>query len=248
MRLYEITTAITPDKFTPGKVSSPKDAGFGLGDEQEELGSGVFGSAFSTPSEPGTVRKIVGPIDEREFKNDAYFKYVQLLAKNDRFTGNPYFPRIYDVQVKKFPLDPNEPTTFYDYAYAVDLERLHDWGSISIPEAKMLADKMFYDFDKIASHHIQSNTKEDHNGRKIKFYDHALMDFLHDLFNSFSFDKKLTIFKDKHFKQAVMLMRSLHSKTRDSGQPMFWDIHSGNIMIRRGPGGPQLVITDPVAN
>ena len=252
MRLFEITTAITPDKFTPGAVARPRDANFGLGDEQEELGSGRYATAFSTPEEPGTVRKIVGPMNEREFREDAYFKYIQMMAKNDRFTSNPYFPRIYDVQVKKFPLEPNDPTTFYDYAYAVDMERLHPIttrADLSPEEARMLGNKMFNDWERIAAEHIKDHTIERDRGKKVN-WDQVLISFMYEFFdNSFRPKKKSsTIFKDPHLKQAVLLLRSMLRKSRAEGGPMFFDLHSGNTMIRRGPGGPQLVFTDPVAN
>ena len=225
--------------------------------DAEEIGSGLFATVFSTKQEPGTVRKISNIMDENEFKRDAYFKYVQLLAKNDRFTSNPYFPKIYDIQVMKFPLEPNDPTTFYDHAYAVDIERLHKWKTLSDKEALMLGKRMFHNFKRVASDHIQSNTVKSNRPRPPKNtqeqlvhvdWRSALMDFLDELIGALNPEEYSTIIKDPNFKKTVLLIRSLRNKARDAEQSMFYDIHSGNIMIRRGPGGAQLVFTDPVGH
>jgi len=255
MRLYEVTSGFTPDKFTPGEVRSTGDAGFGLGDEQEELGRGIFGKAFSTPQEPGTVRKVVGPISEHEFGRDAYFKYLKLLVKNDRFANNPYFPKIFDLQVKKFPLpnlDPENQPTPYRYAYAVDIERLHNYDDLSNREALAIGKRMFYDFERLVKKDVKGIAKwgEDYKeGKPYKReYRMALISLIESVVDYPKMFRAETIFKDPDFKKAAMLLRNLRSKTQKAGITMFFDLHSGNIMVRRGPAGPHLVFSDPVAH
>lgn len=223
MRLYEITNTLTPDKFTPGKIASVGDSGFKM-DNQEMLGSGLFARAFSTPQEPGTVRKVVGPISEDEFGKDAYFRYLKLLAKNERFITNPYFPRIFDLQVKRFESR---------YAYAVDMERLHDYNDLSDKEARMLADRMFHRFEHVAARQIQQTMS----------MGEAIMEFISDLLDNFYPAKQATVYKDPELRKAVLLLRKL----KTTGDGIFFDIHDGNFMIRRGPYGPHIVFTDPVA-
>lgn len=256
MRLYEITNTLTPDKFSPEQVKQPHDVKFDIPD-QEEIGSGMFATVFSTQQEPGTVRKISNKMDEREFREDAYFKYVRLLAKNDRFTSNPYFPKIYDMQVKKFSLAPDDPSTFYDYVYAVDIERLHDWKTLSNKEALMLGKKMFHNFKQVASEQIERNTTISNRPRPPKntqqnlvdiHWRAVLMSFINSFIGALYPEKQSTIIKDPNFKKTILLIRSLKNKAKSDDETMFYDIHKGNIMIRRGPSGPQLVFTDPVGN
>ena len=249
MHLYEITNTLSPEKFK-AKPGSPVDAEFGMR-SQEELGSGMYSTAFSTKQEPGTVRKVSNIMSEDELHRDGYFRYVQLLAKNDRFTSNPYFPKIYDVQVRKFS-DSTTPSVI-DYAYAVDMERLHDWSELSNKEALMLGKQMFYNFESIAKTHIEKNSwykdrpSEGEHPRHMA-YANALIDFIEEIFDSYKIKptSKMTIFKDPYLKKAIMLLRSLRDKTRYEGVTIVFDIHDGNIMVRRGPTGPHIVFTDPV--
>ena len=50
------------------------------------------------------------------------------------------------------------------------------------------------------------------------------------------------IIKDKKLKEAILIIRKFLEKFPNFDE----DLHSGNIMVRFGPGGPQLVFTDPV--
>jgi hypothetical protein len=55
-----------------------------------------------------------------------------------------------------------------------------------------------------------------------------------------------TNIKDPELKRALIILRGFIKKSRDTGNSREPDIHSGNIMVRRGPFTPQLVFTDPV--
>jgi hypothetical protein len=157
-----------------------------------------------------------------------------MLAKNDRFTSNPYFPKIYDIQIKKIPLEPDDPTTLYDYVWAVEMERLYEFGDVSDDEAFMLGNRIFYDYKSITKEIIKDEAKN--NEKEI------LVAHLYNLITTFKPVKYSTSIKDPQFKKAILLIRALRSKN----ESMFYDIHSANIMIRRTPAGPQLVITDPL--
>ena len=235
MRLYEITAnSIPPNKFVPQEVPSAINV-FDTG-EHEMIGKGSFAKAFSDPQEPGTVRKIIGPITRNWFLSDSYYKYVEMLAQNDRFLSNPYFPKIYDVQVKSFDRNGREM-----YAYAVDMERLHDYkkgdAALSDEEAEIIGNMMFYDFDK----QIRKGTQ------KTFGLATALMVLITDVFRETSRNKHnvMTKIKDPEFKKALLLLKNLRLKQEVRGS-MAFDIHEGNIMIRRGRGIPHLVLTDPV--
>jgi len=55
-----------------------------------------------------------------------------------------------------------------------------------------------------------------------------------------------TNIKDPEFKRALMILKGFVTKSHTTGDYRGPDIHSGNIMVRRGPYAPQLVFTDPV--
>lgn len=241
MRLYEITS-LTKDQFTPKHRENAKAIGKDFGQEdQEELGMGMYATAFSTPQEPGTVRKVTkNPVDDLE--KDAYFQYVSLIAKNDRMSSNPYFPKIFNIQVRSFYRKDftGEENLGVEYVYAVDLERLLPFSSLSNKEARMLGNRIFYDFEKKyrPGRVTSGKSKIDYLG---ELSDRIEVTFSEDVFNV-SPSLLATITKDRYYKQALLLIRAMIHKN-DS---MFEDMHDKNIMIRRGPQGPQIVITDPV--
>lgn len=242
MRLYEITS-LTKDQFTPKHRKDAKAVGKDFGQEdQEEIGSGMYAQVFSTQQEPGTVRKIsMEPTND--LKNDAYFQYVSMIAKNDRMSGNPYFPKVFNIQVRSFYRKDftGQKNIGVEYVYAADLERLLPFSSLSSDEALMLGNKMFYDFAK--KH--RPMRRGDKHPSKIN-YRYELSGRIEDTFEGdmwgLSASALATIIKDRYYKQAVMLIKAMI----DKNDRMREDMHDENIMIRRGPGGPQVVITDPV--
>lgn len=238
MRIFEIIEPINPEKFKP---KPSKQRGFDVSGS-EKVGGGLFARAVSSSIEPGTVRKIVDSRPIGDLKNDAYFKYVQLLAKNNRFIKNSYFPKIYDVQVRTYKEEGIEETY---YTYAVDMERLYDWSTLRDEEALMLGKRMFYNYEKLSKHFLE---KASEYNDIVPQYRIALLEFIrHAVFDIWGeypkdvTDQRTTI-KDTDLKKAVMLLKSLKAK-----EGVGFDIHSGNIMIRRTSTGPQLVFTDPVA-
>ena len=241
MRLYEITS-LTKDQFTPQHRENAKAVGKEFGQkDQEEIGHGMFADVFSTPQEPGTVRKIsTTPVDNPE--HDAYFQYVSMIAKNDRMSSNPYFPKIFNIQVRSFYRKDfaGKENLGVEYVFAVDLERLLPFSSISSEEARMLGNKMFYDFER---RHRPGRAVS--GAQKVNYRD-KLTDRIDDTFEEDYWSDKpsrlATVVKDRYYKQALMLIKGMISKN----DRMRMDMHSENIMIRRGPGGPQIVITDPV--
>lgn len=241
MRLYEVSS-LTKDQFKPQHRENPKAVGKDFGQEdQEEIGSGMFAEVFSTPQEPGTVRKI-STEPTNKLDNDAYFQYVNMIAKNDRMTGNLYFPRVFNIQVRSFDRKGvKDEKLGVEYVYAVDLERLLPFSSLSSKEAHMLGDKMFYDFGK----KFRPNRVVSGGTSRLDYRD-VLSSRIEDTFMGkgpyLDSDPTATIIKDKHYKQAVMLIKAMIEKS----DGMHQDIHDENIMVRRGPGGPHIVITDPV--
>jgi len=249
MKLHEVKT-ITPADLVPvrAKVDPyshhsmiPKGAlpiksvnrGPGAFDDDDyHNSSGLYATTYATPDEPGTAHRIIR--SATNLKSDGYFKYVSALAKNDRITKNPYFPKIYSVNVKE-----DEKGLA---RYAVEMEALLDFDSLSAEEMQMLGERMFFNFHSMLKHY---RARMNELGIKdAKLTDHKTLQFtlLKGMENLFSYSSKaMTYIKDPNLKGAMLILSSLVKKQNTNP-----DIHDGNLMIRRGPGGPQIVITDPV--
>lgn len=103
----------------------------------------------------------------------------------------------------------------------------------------MLGNKMFFDFEKKhrPGRTISGALKVDYRWELSGRIEET---FILDPY--FSQSRLATIVKDRYYKQALMLIKGMIAKN----DRMREDMHDENIMIRRGPGGPQVVITDPV--
>lgn len=231
MKLNELK-AITPEDLTQKRVPRsdraiqkmyPQDANF-------QSSSGRYASTFIHKDTPHDATKIVHKVKENDVKKDPYFKYVSALAKNDRISNNPYFPRIYSVKVAK--------NGHGEAHYKVDMEALMDFDTLSKEELQMLGEKLFFNFDPwVKDMYARLEGKYKEGAREL--YVAAVLTAMQ---KAMRHDSISTYIKDPKLKHAMVLLRSL-VKEKDV-RP---DMHAGNVMVRRGPGGPQLVITDPVA-
>ena len=250
MKLFELITA-TPDRLTPRAApkSLPTDKINRYGSVEdpdkdvEAIGSGSFGTAYSSTREPGTVTKVVHSTD---LEHDAYFQYVSMLLKYQRSDSNPYFPKIYDVHPFKEPEGSR-------HSFTVEMERLHDLDTLSPKEVSSIGDKIFYNYKQLASRTIV-NKKRYQAHRKMSWEtsearEHEDVGVLIGLIKKtvdirWGPAKKLfSMVKDPDLKKAILLIRKIQNELVHS----FFDLHVGNFMVRRGPTGPHLVITDPLA-
>ncbi|KKL55667.1 hypothetical protein LCGC14_2253120 [marine sediment metagenome] len=233
MKLFEIKP-IPPEKFTP----RPTMQGLSKlekrpGEKAEKIGKGNYASAWSTATEPGTVRKVVS--DRSNLSRDAYFQYIRKITKNERLSKNPYFPKIYDVQVvrdKNFDLP--------SHSYYVDMERLHALDTLSDEEVLTIGRKLIDGFDSWMNQTLNGQKMYSDPQQALVSY------FIQLLVKKSSYSSKsgrlLDNIKDSNLKQALMFIKSV--LRQEIG--FFTDAHAANIMIRRGRHAPQLVFTDPL--
>ncbi|KKK65684.1 hypothetical protein LCGC14_2971680, partial [marine sediment metagenome] len=231
MKLFEISP-IPPERFTPQpSLKGLRKLEKHPGEKAEKIGAGNYASAWSTKTEPGTVRKVVTDISDPT--NDAYFQYVRMITKNERLSKNPYFPKIYDVQVVKDKLF-DLPT----YSYYVDMERLHSMSTLNDEEALTIGRNLIDGFD--------SWRNQTHEGTKM--YSNpakALVGYIMRMVSPRFLAKGnrlLDNIKDPNLKQALMFIKSVLRQN----DRFFTDVHNENIMVRRGRHAPQLVFTDPL--
>lgn len=239
MKLNELKT-ITPADLTPrqyklGHIAAtrklvPKNA--------QRFGEpSKYGIAFTTPDEPGTVTKIVRKVED--LNKDAYFQYVSALAKNDRISNNPFFPRIYKIKV----VQDNQGNDLY----SVEMERLLPFNSLSTEELNMIGNRLFFNYagferDMLARRK-EITPKSYHDKVTLQDAQTARFVMIKALGKCLERPQDVvTYIKDPKLKAALLILQDLLKKNRE----FLDDIHADNIMIRRGPGGPQLVILDPI--
>ncbi len=226
----------------------------------ERLGAGFFATAYANAQEPGTAIKVAKPFSV--LKNDPYFKYVSTLAKHKEGADNRYFPKIYDVKVFK---DPEGL-----YTYSVDMERLQPFSSLSTDEMLQIGNHIFYGFDQMiadANEKKKLMKKHDVNAKR-QHTDPRPHDKKYSIKDTESYQWAIsrammrgiatclgpnadpaTNIKDSELKRALVILRSIikaSATETETGKQRAHDIHQGNIMVRRGPFMPQLVITDPL--
>lgn len=187
----------------------------------KQIGSGYFATAHSHKDEPGTVRKVVkGTIDG--LKHDAYFKYLIMLAKKGRMEENPYFPKVYNIELYR--------TRTGRFVYAVDMERLHHLDSTSPEDLTALKKRMFHSAADTFQQRLRIKEQTPRN-QIIFLINDVLVGRLPE-----------TLIKDSYLRHAIKLLKQM--VTTKGTEP---DIHDENIMLRKSPFGSQLVFSDPLA-
>ncbi len=192
----------------------------------EELGDGLYSVVVSDQDQPGTVKKLSygyrgnGYTFESLLK-DGYFNYVMAMAENNRMDWNPYLPKIYSI--KFFESKDNL------IAFTIEMERLFPIEELSNEEIGFIGDKIFEDFSERLERQGSDNWLDD------------LMRYIEAASKGYGHAYGIKII-DSRFRHAM----SIISKLRRSNKGGI-DIHEGNIMFRRTPYGPQLVISDPLS-
>lgn len=188
--------------------------------------SGAFGYVKSD-QDPFLVKKRPHFTND-DLSNDAYYTYIKTIVDDKLAQSNPYFPRIYDIKIFKDSTDKK--------LYSIKLEKLFELEDISTEELKILLNKCFKNLNELIEDYYKVNEFDG--------------DFIHDergdLFNIIDGNiidiKKL---KDDNLKKVISLIQKI---VKDNNGKFHWDLHSGNLMVRRTAKGSQLVIVDPLAS
>lgn len=225
MRLFEIESDISfyarplAGKVNPSikhKLTQPK----GL----EHLGSGVATTVYQKKTQPHEVKKITFHVVD--FYESYLFEFLKVCIEHQ---GNPFFPKIYSVQVLR------ERDHGY-FAVYVTMEKLHQLEDLTWGEISFLYRKLFDISVKKATELRAIRDKEDaiiFLARLVK----TQVDKIHGL--------NVPAYGVKPSPQLEMALRELGSILKKV-PGAFADIHKDNIMFRRTPYGVQLVLSDPV--
>lgn len=225
---------------------STAGGGYGVNDPRllkrnkdvEHLGSGTFASAYTNPKTiPHDVRKISKQQDRHDI--DGFFFYMQGLADNPDNT-NPYFPRFREIKIYTHEHDEDPP--FKDerkdrITYSAQMERLYHLKEMSRTEEDAILAKMLgpdrvtpNDVAQGTIDQILKTTSRPFNGRAMRVI-------------KFLLNEPQKIKDDIVDEDLINATSWLREFSRTSG--LRFDIHHENIMYRKTPYGPQMVITDP---
>lgn len=221
----------------------------------EMLGQGSYGQAVGHKNRPNSVIKS-GVIEN--YETDGYLRYIRTIGK--LAASNPYFPRVYDIKVFKND-DGND-------MYTAEIEKLVPMEKVDVQSVIAMGERAFFGFEKEAnasmretySHKQGKGSPEGRKNRPEPKYDwipqgpvmqkatqidqHKIVSLLAEMLQE-AIKNNMTIVKDPLLKQALMVVKKL-SRDSNSRLPKYIDIHGSNVMARMGPGGSQLVITDPL--
>lgn len=184
----------------------------------QKIGNGYYANVYQHKDDPHMVTK-------HAVKDDpGYELYMQLLNQNDRMGSNPYFPRIYRTNGR-----------------VTDIEKLSPITSINSAELAHIISTAFGSVDNL----VNSSTKwfreklaqVTNKADKQKLLTTMLSSALDDMAS----EKVPVEVQSKELAQAIQMLQSIDTDA------LYSDISSDNLMIRRGPNGVQLVLTDPIA-
>lgn len=244
MKLFEL---ITPANlgYRDSKLSTDAHERLltrAIGADRKRVGHGAFARVWSSDKKPGEVTKVA-----KEFASlnkDAYYQYLDMISRNERMSSNPYFPKVNRLRVVK--------GRDGGFTYTADIESLHPLESLGIEELEAIGEHTFNDFDGLCAIVAKSWGKYKTDGRptedeqsqrteirKVVLERTILVYLGKAMWHSTGV---ATYIRDPNLKQAVMMIRHLIKSNPGIGP----DIHSGNVMVRRGRFMPQLVFTDPV--
>ena len=231
----------TIDKATAKKYQEiHADAGAkeeqGKGHGYRYMGNGAEAVVIKAPDHPEVI-KIVG--NDIALKQNSSLQYA--LACQKYADSNPFLPRVHSIKKFKNPRPYEgqdlEYVEFEDvkYYYVIHMEELLDLREIETDNGdllRVLANKTFAG----AERRIQSFATDE-----IADWMCAMVVMIVKHPDS---AKSLGItIKDKGLIAASTLIKNIERKTDG-----YLDIHIDNVMVRIGPHGPQLVITDPLCN
>lgn len=248
MKAKEITESSLPKIELPGNQPIQNwhkgTVAAQLGSEYDNIGSGIEAMVIRNSQKPGVI-KIVG--SKVSLRHSAYMQYI-LVARKYAFQ-NPFLPRVEGIQHQSMgstPIQitapPNDPPKFIKDYFVVKLEELVPLGEASSKE--LLA--MYYSvFNNEGDRLISSDASEFEKHSYAMYFCNRLERVARNTSPSGAprFGRPPTELGkiNKNYLAVCRLIRKILLATGG-----FIDIHSENVMMRRTPYGPQLVISDPV--
>jgi len=218
---------------TPNDITTTTDSGYKF------LGGGAEAQVFKNPNDP-SVLKIIG--SKHAIENSASMQYLLLSRKYAN--SNPYLPRVDSIQQFAPAAPPHTDSAeivkapvIRSYYFAIRVEQL-------FPLRKATEDELAFMFHQTFGREVDLDKSVDSQQAfrsEIVYTVRYTADG--NVGNTSEFNPQ--------FMAAIKLIQRISSRWGkpsefDSSGAM--DLHEGNMMFRRTPGGPQLVLSDPLYN
>ena len=228
MRLTEIVdtkykSKERPSRFDIDAMRKEKERMLDKPDQRDDGGWGAYAAVDTDPNDPFIAKKKYH-VPMQDLNKDAYYVYIKTIADNGLAKSNPYFPRVYNVEIEKDSSGNAQPK--------FNMEKLALSSSLDREALLGMGDRMFNRFEYI----FPSNTPP--TDRELRY---TISHGMSQIIKHSAFDRA----KDPQLEEALRLIKKI---LLDSKGAFVVDIHAANYMIRSTPHGPQLVLTDPIAD
>lgn len=217
MKLNEIFDTETRERQVDDLRASDKPYGYSSG-KRGELGSGKFSRVKDKKSDPFMVQKIPNKAEDA-LSNDAYYCYIAVIVKRKIAQENPFAPRVY--KINHFLGNDGSKK------YTIDMEKLISAKDIGKDDIKAYASTLFADSDGANGSYPIGDADD-------------LADKVNDIVHG-------NLSTNDQLNSLIDIIKDIKSTATKHNKTFYWDLHSGNMMFRRGKNGLQLVITDPLA-
>lgn len=226
MRLFELFEEV-PTKTVTTPMKSPRARS--RDQKTQMVGDGSFSRVYQHADNPHEVMKFSHAFQAHE---DGYHDYILEIAKDKEIQANPWTPRILSIRSHK-----DEDGSLVNYS--VRLEALQPLSSLSFREVESICERTF---DRKSLEKIyQEAIKFPKNTRRAVYVESLMLELYRALKSE---EYVYTFAKDPHL---IEYMEWHQYIWMNYTRQHTIDLHDENIMVRRTPYGPQLVITDPWA-
>lgn len=193
------------------------------------LGSGAFGTAYKNDYErPTQIVKVAKTYQENPY-HDPYVHHAVHSMNN--YMDNVHLPRVEKIRAVKTPTG---------NVHITKMEPLHNIDSLSREERDSMHRHAFGYSAPSDTHTDELNSNMFASKLSGHMADHRLTDG--------ASTKKLPEHMQKTIKYLADAPNKMTTKHKLNSGLINHDLHGGNVMARKTPTGPQLVVTDPFSH
>lgn len=208
----------------PKIINKTVDKPIGDSSRKGEIDSGKY-STVKNDNDPHMIKKSSKRARTDLESIDPYWTFIKKLVDSGIASRNPYFPRIYNITSLK-GADEKE-------IRRAKMEKLLSYADLHDADVPLL---------KIISERINANLNDlddlDVEIDPVGAYISIISDKIDNLLRNYGINE----LNDDSLIEAIYFIRNMIKENHF----MVIDMHTENIMFRRGSYGLQLVITDPV--
>lgn len=208
-------------------------------DPKTRLGDGAKAVVHQT-DDPHMAKRYSKEINSTEF--DKFDAYAKIITER-KLWENPHFPRVYETEKEVV----GHPDAGQVYTHWL-IERLFTYKTVSFDDARTMVYNYFNEefFKEVGLRTRQSLTAEEYFKRARETVSATGVSESLVVINDICegvYPYKPHIYNERNdaFMDATRILNELHDENAMFGN----DLMAANVMFRRGPGGVQIVFTDP---